>query len=152
MAVSPLVIFHHNTLHWRTNYLSLANTYRKINPDIILINSHGNQNDDKIKIFNYNIIQSNSTGERSDGSAICIRRNIPYKIIDGLSQETIAIQIPIRHEQLTIGTFYSPPRRINLPVQDIIRLLNHNNPTLIAADMNAHSPFFGDTNHNAKGR
>ena len=85
MAVSSLVIVHHNTLHWRTNYLSLANTYRKIDPDVILINSHGNQNDNKIRIFNYNIIQCNSTGERSDGSAICIRRSIPYKIIDGLS-------------------------------------------------------------------
>ena len=85
MVVSPLIIVYHNALHWRTNYFSLANTYRKIDPDIILLNSHGNQNDDKIKIFNYNINQCNSTGESSDGSAICVRRNIPYEIIDGLS-------------------------------------------------------------------
>ena len=125
MAISPLVIVQHNALHWKTNYLSLANSYRKIDTDIILINSHGYQNGDKIKLFNYNIIQCNSTGEQSDRSAICIKKNIPYKSIDSLPQDTIAIQIPLQHEQLTIETFYSPPRRNNLPVQDIIRILNH---------------------------
>ena len=142
MAVRNPTIVQQNALHWRTNCLSLANAYRLIDPDIIILNSHGNYNDHKIKLFTYNIIHKNSKGERSDGSAICIKKNLPFQQIDGLTPETIAIRIPLRHKHLTIATFYSTPRRDALPVQDIMTLLNHNNPTFIAADMNAKYPLF----------
>ena len=137
MAINALKIVQYNILHWRTNYLSIVNTFRTIDPDIILINSQGNNNN-KIKIFNYNIIQINSTGEVSDGSSICIKQNIPYKQIETVSPDMLAISVPLQHENLIISTFYSPPRKENLPSQDIISLLNYNSPTIIAGDMNAH--------------
>ena len=97
MATGSLTIIHHNVLHWHTNFLFLSNTYRTIDPEIILINSHGNHND-KIKIFNYDVIQFNSTGDRNDGSAICIKKGITYQQIEGLSLDTLAIRIQIDHE------------------------------------------------------
>ena len=149
MAINTLKIVQHNILHWRTNYLSIVNTLRTIDPDIILINSHGNNNN-KIKIFNYNIIQINSTGEVSDGSAICIKRSIPYKEIETANPDVLAISVPLHHENIIVSTFYSPPRKENLPTQDIIRLLNYNSPTIIAGDMNAHSQTFADNSTNKK--
>ena len=80
MAIGPLTIIHHNVLHWRTNFLFLSN--RATDPEIILINSHGNNNEYKIKIFNYDVIEFKSTGERNHESAICIKKGISYQQID----------------------------------------------------------------------
>ena len=95
MAIVSLTIIHHNVLHWRTNFLSLSNTYSTIDPDIILINSHGNHSDNKIKIFNYDVIQFNSTGERNDGSAIYVKKGITFQQVEGLSPDALAIRIQI---------------------------------------------------------
>ena len=53
MTIRSITIIQQNVLHWRTNYLPLANTYLPIDPNIILINSHGNNNNEKYKLFNY---------------------------------------------------------------------------------------------------
>ena len=42
------------------NFLSLSNSYRTIDPDILLINSHGNPSDRKIKMFGFNTLQTNT--------------------------------------------------------------------------------------------
>ena len=120
-------------------------------PEIILINSHGNDNENKIKMFNYDVIQSNSTGERNDGSAICVKKGISYQQLESLSPDTLAIRIQLDHEQLLITTFYSPPRKENLPIQALTRQVNYNNPTIIIADMNANFQSLGDQSTNNKG-
>ena len=61
MAAHTLKVLQHNCLNWRTNFLSLSNTYRTIDSDIILINSHGNPEDRKLKMLGYNTIQINTT-------------------------------------------------------------------------------------------
>ena len=83
MAIGHIKIIQHNVLHWRTNYLSLANYYRSTDPEIILLNAHGNQNNDKIKLFNYNIVQNNSTGQIHDGIAICIKKSLQFQPLEG---------------------------------------------------------------------
>ena len=88
MAIYTLKVLQHNCLNWRTNFLSLSNTYRSIDPDIILINSHGNPSDRKIKMFGYNTIQVNTTNERNDGSAILIKTNLQYKQIENFRDDT----------------------------------------------------------------
>lgn len=62
---------------------NLINTYKDVNPDILLINSHGAKGTDKINIQGYNTYKINSSGEISDGNAILIKREISHKIIDG---------------------------------------------------------------------
>ena len=116
MAIRTLTFIQNNVVHWLINFLSLLNTYRTKDPDIILINSHGNSNENKIEVSNYNIIQTNSTGEGNDGCAICINKTISCQQIESLSLDITAIRIPLEHEQLTITTFYSPPRKENLPI------------------------------------
>ena len=77
--MNSLKIIQHNVMHWgyeRRNELS--NLYRETDPDIILLNSHGLKNENKIKIFQYNIYQSNKSGELNDGVAIAIKKNIKH--------------------------------------------------------------------------
>ena len=81
MTVHTLKVMQHRCLNWRTNFLSLNNTYSSIDPDIILINSHGNPSDIKINMSGYNTIQINTTNERNDGSAILMKTNLQYKKI-----------------------------------------------------------------------
>lgn len=38
---STITILQHNVRHWKTHKYDLYNTYRVIDPDIILINEHG---------------------------------------------------------------------------------------------------------------
>ena len=60
-----LSIVQHNVLKWKTHRIDLINVYNEINPDVILINSHGNKSNEKIKIFNYVTYQSNMLEERN---------------------------------------------------------------------------------------
>ena len=71
----------------------------------MLINSYSNNNENKIKMLNYDVIQFNSTGERNDESAICIKKGISYQQIEDLSRDTLAIRIQLDYEELLISTF-----------------------------------------------
>ena len=39
--IKTLTIIQHNVLHWKTNKDSVILHYSQVNPEIILINSHG---------------------------------------------------------------------------------------------------------------
>ena len=71
--------------------MSLYNTYRTIDIDIILINFHRNPDNRKIKMFGYDSIQINTSAERNDGAAILIKSNIEYKQIENFRYDTLAI-------------------------------------------------------------
>ena len=98
--VNTLNILQHNVRHWNTIRSSLSNTYKCLDPHIILINSHGCINDEKIKIFNYTLIQSNKTNTRHDGVAVGVRRGVRYGLVPGLSSETLAIKVGLAHEEV----------------------------------------------------
>ena len=75
-----LSIIQHNVLSWHKHKTNLTNIYNEIDPDLLLINSYGVKNDEKIKIFNYTVYQSNKLDERNNGCAIAIKRNIKHRI------------------------------------------------------------------------
>lgn len=58
---------------------NLTNTYLEINPDIILINSHGLTDNKNIKIIGYNSYSKNIYNELHDGISILIKENIKHK-------------------------------------------------------------------------
>lgn len=51
--METLKILQHNVLNWKNRKYNLTNTYLHIQPDIILINSHGLKNNENIKIKGY---------------------------------------------------------------------------------------------------
>ena len=71
--MDTLTILQHNVAHWKPNRYFLTNMYLHIDPDVILINSHGLKANERIKIYGYNTYIANSSNELHDGSAILIK-------------------------------------------------------------------------------
>ena len=108
MSQVNLCIIKHNVLSWKKNKNNLVNTYNKINPDVILINSHGNLNNEKIKIFNYIVYQTNKANERNNGSAIAERHDIKHRIREKFYSDIISIEIYTNLGIVEIATSYVP--------------------------------------------
>lgn len=153
MAANRLKIIQHNVRAW--TYLrknELCNTYSSEDPDVILINSHGLRDDERMKIFNYTIYQQNFRNELHDGVAIAIKKNIPHKIIDDLEENYLAITLNTSLGPVCLATGYQPPRRPAIPIQNIIRLMRQNTPTYFMGDLNALHRNFDHRRTNAAGR
>lgn len=86
-----------------------------------------------------------------DGVAIAIKKNINYKLIDNFEEEVLAIQITTTQGPIIIATVYSPPRRPQLPANDLLKLSNYNIPVYILGDLNARHSSLGSTNNNQAG-
>ena len=54
-----LKIMAHNVNSWHNKRYHLFNSYKTIDPDIILISEHGSKDDQNIKLYGYDIIQKN---------------------------------------------------------------------------------------------
>ena len=72
--MAQIKVIQHNVRKWSTNKHSLCQAYQNKNPEIILINSHGEMNSETIKIFNYNIHQINTTNEIHNAQSEIYRR------------------------------------------------------------------------------
>ena len=141
----------HNVLKWNNRRLELSNMYTQYNPDIILLNSHGNTDTQNIKLYTYNVHQKNMTQTNSDGVAIAVKHNITHTPIDNLTDDILAIKIQTQQGPLIIATIYLPPRRPFLPLPGLNNLLRHNIPIYIIGDFNARHRTFGYTTHNTVG-
>ena len=71
------------------------NIYQKLDPHIIVINSHGLTNEQPLKIFNYIIHQKNFDDSPHNGTAIAIRKDIACKIEEDFETDLIAATIDI---------------------------------------------------------
>ena len=147
-----LTILQHNVRHWTIRRYELTNTYNNLDPDIILINDHSLINDERLKIFNYNVHSSNKTNTRHHGTAIAIRKNIDYRLHDEFETDLIAITIETRQGPITIGTDYIPPNSPYLHYIDYLTLLKRRDPVYIIGDLNARHPTLGHNNSNPVGR
>ena len=119
--LSTIKIIQHNVLKWtfaRRNELS--NLYMTTDPDIILLNSTGQRDDNRIKIFNYNVYQRNRLREDNAGVAVAVRKNIKHSIIDDLEEDALAVRVETIKEPVIIGTAYYPPRREEFSIANLL--------------------------------
>lgn len=142
----------HNVLHWRDRRIGLSNIYRNIDPDIILINSHGIPENEPIHIPRYRIHRKNTTNTHTDGTAIAVKHDIPHKILDHFISDMLAIEINTATGKLIIATLYQPPARPYIPIPDFIQLFRRHTPVYMLADLNANHPTLGYRHSNTAGR
>ena len=147
-------IIHHNVRHW-VNPIHInenSNYYISQDPHIITINSHSITKADKfVKLYGYSGYTKHK--QLSAGVAILIKYNIPHTFhTDTTNDNIMAATINTIHGKITIVTFYRPPRQDTLPLTDIIRFLNFNNPTIILADANIKHQNFGHNNSDRLGK
>lgn len=148
-----ITILQHNVLQWSfRRRLELSNIYLSLSPDVVLLNSTGIPDTERIRLFNYNVYQRNRSGEANSGSAIAVRKSIPHKIIDHLDNDLLAIELQTTRGPIIISTVYLPPRRYEFPVQDILSLMRKPLPVYLFGDLNARHVALGHPSNNAFGR
>ena len=123
-----LTILQHNVNCWNNTRHALINIYNQTNPDLILINDHSLTEDKRLKIFNYNVHQNNKSNGIHKGTAIAIRKNLDYKLLDDLEMDLLAVTIDSRQGPITIATDYIPPNSPFLHYIDYLSLLNRDEP------------------------
>ena len=150
--MEQLLIIQHNIIHWEFKRRNeLYNIYMTFDPDIILLNSTGVTDCNKMKIFNYNVYQRNTLSERHSGIAIAIRKNIPHKLLDNFQEDFLAIQVDTNRGPIVVSTAYLPPRRPYLPYQDFMKVIRKNIPVYFIGDLNAKHRFIGHNVNNNVG-
>ena len=123
----------------------------KEDPDIILLNSTCQTDQNRIKIFGLNVHQRNKWNENHAGVAIAIKRNISYKLLDDFQDDILSIQLETSRGSVIISTCYLPPRRQAFPLQDVTSLFRKNIPVYMAADLNARHRFVEHSDNNQTG-
>ena len=150
--MEQIEIIQHNVLKWnalRAN--ELTNIYYQTNPDVILLNATGKKQNEKIKIYQYNVHQKNHLDENHAGIAIAMKKNIKYKLYDDTTDDVLAVEIETTRGPVVICTAYIPPRRGVLPIEDILKFTRKNIPVYIIADLNAKHRNLGHSYNNAVG-
>ena len=148
-----LKILHLNVRHWNNpaNINIFSNYFLQENLDIITIKSHSITRADKnVKLANYSGYTKNK--EIHAGVAILIKKEIPHSFHMNTSNKNfMTVTLKTNQGDLTIITFYKPPRQKNLPLMDINNILQINNPTLILADANLKHQYFGHNTNDQNG-
>ena len=148
-----LTIVQHNVQSWQTNKYNLTNAYQQIDPDIILINSHGLTTDHPpIKISNYITYSSNKLNQAHSGAAIAVKKNIQHSLHDNYDTDFLTITVQTKTGPLDLSTTYIPPRTGHLYAPDLFKILNSNRQSITIADFNARHPHFQHNDSNVTGR
>jgi len=145
MALSIMQINIHN---WKSNKYTLSVELSKYNTSIILVNELNVPPNYDVKLPGFNVIQK-SHGPFT-GSAVFIKKTLAFQEIYLQDSDIIAFKLFTSVGPLIISTAYFPPRYQHLPTLAFNKLLNHNLPTLIMGDFNAHHPIFDNTHKHHK--
>ena len=125
--------------------------YTPLDPDIILL-AHTNIHPPKILKFHPYIVYTHNIDRYASGVAILIKPEIKHsKINRPFIGDTLAIKVDTTLGPIIIGTHYSPPRHLFIPIPDINFFSRNETPAYLIGDLNAHHTSF-DTRDNAYGR
>lgn len=152
MARNTLKVLQHNVLAWTFQKRNeFCNLYRLEDPDVILLNEHGRKEDERIKIFNYEVYQRNHRNELHAGVAIAVKKGIEHTILDDYDEDYLAVKVATSLGPIIISTGYQPPRNPLLPINTILRIFRRQEPVIFAGDLNARHYVFNNNNNNRAG-
>ena len=140
-----MTILQHNINTWDNKKFELYNTYRHIDPHIILLNHHGLTDNKTLNYQHYTTYTSNKENSKHRGTAILVKDNIQHTILDDFETDLLAITVPTRQGPVTIATDYIAPHAPYLHFIDYYNLINRQNPVYILGDLNARHPTLSDT-------
>lgn len=92
----------------------MRNTYQTLNPDIILVNSHGETNPRNIYIKRYTASLKNTFQEMHDGSAVLIKTNIKLKVKDEFLPNVTEVKLETPMGTIYINSSNIPPTKKTL--------------------------------------
>ena len=150
--VTTLKVIQHNVLTW-TFYSrnELTNLYMQTNPDVILLNNTSIKEKERIKIFNYNVYQKNKYNENNAVMALAIKRGLIHQVLDDFEEDVLAVKIDTIKGPILVSTAYRPPRVVDYPLADVLKLVRKNMPIYILEDLNARHRMLGHNDNNEAG-
>lgn len=153
MALNSVKILQHNVLAWTyQKRLDYSNIYSLEDPDVILLNEHGCKEEERIKLYNYDVYQRNHSNEQHAGVAIAVKKGIEHNIIDDYIGDYLAVKIMTNQGPIIVGTGYQPLRhQQHFPLNTILKLLRRQEPVLFAGDLNARHRVLNHNNNNLVG-
>ena len=142
--VTKLKVIQHNILKWSFQHRNeLTNLYMQTNPNVILLNSTGIKESERIKILNYNVYQKDKYNENNAGVAIAIKRDLIHQILDDFEEGVLAVKTDTTKEPMIVSMAYRPPRVVDFPLADVLKLVRKNMPVYILAKLNARNRIVG---------
>ena len=83
--------------------------------------------------------------------AIAIKRDLIHQVLDDFEEDVLAVKIDTTKGPIIVSMAYRPPRVIDFPLADVLKLLRKNMPVYISADLNARHRTLGHNNINEAG-
>ena len=153
LPTSTIKIIYQNINGWQNKSQILRQAFSTVNADVILLAHTGLENNNPLKFHPYTPYQ-HTTGGYYSGVGILIKNNIQHSLVKHkFKHDTIAIRVETTTGPIILATNYHPPRYNHLPQEDLDWLANHNTPTYLLADLNAHHHAFPyNSGENSKGR
>lgn len=133
-TMDTIKILLHNVAHWKPNRHNLTNTYKEINPDIILLNRHELKGE-PLKILRYTTHKINTDNDLHDGIAILVKNPMKQKVTNDFLTDILQITVETNTGPIYIATTYLPPRRPYLLIPDFHKLTSNVSPTYIIGDL-----------------
>ena len=151
--LQDIKVLQHNVQHWsRERSIELGNFYGKENPDVILLNSTGITDRDKITIYNYNVTSRNLLNEAQVGVVVAVCKDLHYRVVEDFNDAILGVQLETTRGSVMFLTNYSPPHRNCIPAAEIENKLQKNMPVYFVGDLNANLSAMGHGNYNNNGR
>ena len=117
---------------WIINKLSIQNTVRTENVDVVLLNEHSIKPKEEIKLIALNVYKANTLDERRCGCAIGVRKNLVYRIREDYFSDLLSIEIETSLGPIIVATSYIPPRIGYLHYPDYFRLFSYRKPVYLS--------------------
>ena len=149
--MGTLTIIQHNVNTWSNKRFELQNAYRKVDPDIILLNHIGTPAE-PIRMRDYDVYTSNEENSTHRGTAIAVKKTIKHEIIDGYDDDLMVLKIHTRLGPIIIATDYISPSAECINYYDYNYLMKRKDPVYFIGDINARSSILGHRNNNVVGR
>lgn len=148
-----LKILQWNIRGYLNNYSNLQLLLANENPDIVCLQEtkcKRNQIPHIPKKYNGHFYNTHDTSKQ--GTAILIKKGIPYKLINVSTPLCyLAIEINLSITLTVLSLYISPQDTVTTSHLDNL-ILNINSPLLILGDMNGWNPLWGSPNSNKRGK
>ena len=142
--MDPIEILKHNVTRWKPYRFHLINSYKQIDPYIMLLSSHGLTEEEALKMHEYTTHKVNTSNELQDGSVILVKTHINHKIEDNFFTDIIQITSETRKKNNIHCYYLSSPKKTLLTYTRLHELTSHTSPTYIIADSNAKHHILGN--------
>ena len=140
---STIKVAYQNVNGWKNKVNDIRRSFLNLDLDVFLVAHTGlldtGEKQELLRMNPYTCYQHNPTGNFYAGVGICVKKNIKHKrVTHKFHHDTIAVQIETPTGPIILATNYHRPDLGYLPSEDLEWLANHQTPTYLLADLNAH--------------